>query len=694
MMEIHKLHGLCKGFVHDQIGWKQVDLEDDKLLEQFKKGHEKHIPFLDQNTELNLFKTCLINLEGVSDSLNKQGQSEIWPMLDLFKIKSCQTFLQMIKIRSDFLKDCGCSWWQFLLQYLPYLPNDIGKILISGVPEDSLVKYLVILRMKQAGIDIEFNNKLEKLSLIEMCYFMKRILEEPEQEHLGIFSSTLLKIKDVGFIKVVESALIKEMQSLSVDIWMDLAEKTSKDLSSEINWWSLSNEMPSNQQMLIAHYCFEILKLKSDLAPILSNFAREYQREFELGLDDLEIDDIILILDKKNDLEDWKIEAYVQHVMKSSLITVQKSSKARNVMQKYAKYLVPYLNQICEMNTLEVFSLIVSILQNSELGVVHDKLEKRLKEELFSLKVIISENFEQNLRSFLNMTVTDEDYEKEWLILVFQNPKESVETLLKEGIENAGKLNLVVELLQKLPIFQSFDIHSKLVAKLEEATDENVANLIVKLSLQNQAFAERISKELLQECTKNEVMAIKTIDILVKIKGSIDFDQDVLETIEKALLLKNYRTLQEGHMLSLISKVLDKSEKLSDHDLIYKLPWMRPSEWKAFKANDIIEKVIILLDFITDDRHQEYLLKQLSEYLSENENYDQDIFEIHDKIVFLLNQYPDHQGLQNCQMKLLGKLLEQENIDFQHILSVFATMSNCDAKILSLTKLKMILEIE
>ena len=111
----------------------------------------------------------------------------------------------------------------------------------------------------------------------------------------------------------------------------------------------------------------------------------------------------------------------------------------------------------------------------------------------------------------------------------------------------------------------------------------------------------------------------------------------------------------------MISKVLDKSEKISDHDLVYQLPWMRPLQWKSFEANDIIEKVIILLDFITDDHHQEYLLQQVSEYLSENENYDQDIFEIHDKIVFLINQYPANQGLQNCQMKLLGKILEQEN---------------------------------
>ena len=105
-MAVEKLQGLCKGFskgLEDGGSWIQFDLEDSQLFEQFKKSHGKHIPFKDIETEKTLFLTCLINVEDISKEflVKSNGPADFWPMLDLFKIRSAKTLVDLIEIRQS-----------------------------------------------------------------------------------------------------------------------------------------------------------------------------------------------------------------------------------------------------------------------------------------------------------------------------------------------------------------------------------------------------------------------------------------------------------------------------------------------------------------------------------------------------------------------------------------------------------------
>ena len=139
----------------------------------------------------------------------------------------------------------------------------------------------------------------------------------------------------------------------------------------------------------------------------------------ELGLDELELDEILGELEK-DDIEDWKIKAYVKHLTKSDTFTeIFKIKKVLNVLVRYPKEMVDIIDQICSLsNKTDLhFKLILSILRLCDLIKVKSVFEK----DIFSqyVEMISEEIFEQELRTFLNkIVVTNKtDYEQDWLIL-------------------------------------------------------------------------------------------------------------------------------------------------------------------------------------------------------------------------------------------------------------------------------------
>ena len=89
---------------------------------------------------------------------------------------------------------------------------------------------------------------------------------------INVASDTVIDAKTV---------LLDKIQKMSIDVWMGFAEKTTKYLDFSIaSWWPSQEMMPSNYQMLIAQYCHELVILAPDLKAALSNFAREYHREY------------------------------------------------------------------------------------------------------------------------------------------------------------------------------------------------------------------------------------------------------------------------------------------------------------------------------------------------------------------------------------------------------------------------------
>ena len=59
---------------------------------------------------------------------------------------------------------------------------------------------------------------------------------------------------------------------------------------------------------------------------------------------------------------------------------------------------------------------------------------------------------DQDLRIFLNKAIINEETEKEWLILVFQDPHYSVQTLIQEAMNNPGKVSLGMWSLSSLKL--------------------------------------------------------------------------------------------------------------------------------------------------------------------------------------------------------------------------------------------------
>ena len=282
-----------------------------------------------------------------------------------------------------------------------------------------------------------------------------------------------------------------------------------------------------------------------------------------------------------------------------------------------------------------------------------------------------------------------------------QNPQNAVDVVLKEAIENPGKVELAIDLFMKLPSLDQYEIPEKLIAALEYF--DNIGNLIIKLGEKHDKFAQDIIKLLIKFALKNEKCTLEALEIISKLKffNKNYVDYDVILYIDSIITSKKSRTLADGQLQNLLHDLIQDSEVIDKNDQLLMVPWMKPYQWSHYdNLSEAVDKVIIAIDFIDDIEHKMFVIKQLSDFLSKKEDISglDNLIDIHDKVVYLMTRLYDqsqqYQGLQNCQTKLLNMILEKDNeIDFEHLISVIATMPDCDAKKLSLTKLKMILDL-
>ena len=282
-----------------------------------------------------------------------------------------------------------------------------------------------------------------------------------------------------------------------------------------------------------------------------------------------------------------------------------------------------------------------------------------------------------------------------------QNPQNAVDVVLKEALENPGKVELAIDLFMKLPSLDQYEIPEKLIAALEYF--DNIGNLIIKLGEKHDKFAQDIIKLLIKFALKNEKCTLEALEIISKLKifNKNYVDYDVILYIDSIITSKKSRTLSDGEVQNLLHDLIQDSEVIDKNDQLLMVPWMKPYQWSHYdNLSEAVDKVIITIDFIDDIEHKMFVIKQLSDFLSKKEDISglDNLIDIHDKVVYLMTRLYDqsqqYQGLQNCQTKLLNMILEKDNeIDFEHLISVIATMPDCDAKKLSLTKLKMILDL-
>ena len=124
------------------------------------------------------------------------------------------------------------------------------------------------------------------MDLLELSFAIKTMLDDNDTNKkdkiFQVFNCKPMPINVLSNIVIdAKTVLLDKIQKMSIDVWMGFAEKTTKYLDFSIaSWWPSQEMMPSNYQMLIAQYCHELVILAPDLKAALSNFAREYHREY------------------------------------------------------------------------------------------------------------------------------------------------------------------------------------------------------------------------------------------------------------------------------------------------------------------------------------------------------------------------------------------------------------------------------
>ena len=490
----------------------------------------------------------------------------------------------------------------------------------------------------------------------------------------GIFPSSTLFHRDLSIpstqqhvtdcppevLKSVFSIYDMIAKEMTLDTWIDFAEIQTETIMSrftDISIWESNDHFPSNLQMILAHYTFEIKEYLSEgnlietkSLQILDSFSKKYNRIAELQLETMSADDIFARLKGLENVEnktscrsenDWKITAYSEFLLtemwedvmgRTKSISDDKAIDFIQVLTKNAAFIINFCDKIYSelvLNNEESLlwdtklKLFLAISKHLSLENSKKILDLRLKDHGVNSPIFLNaHSFYNDMRLFLNKIVIKcDNYISDALIvemnqLILQSPKEVVFYLIQEGLENKGKVDVVSKVLCFLPksiMNYSVDtsngqatlLTSALVLKLivvwQNKSDGETTNFYQIVQTLFQSESEVAKNFGLHMMKSNKIMFIaQTFHVLRLAFDAIDIDS--LDDLEKSIFMIGFCQIAS---FLYTTETLDHVDKdiASILIILYK--------FKKHPKSSVNLRVIFH-DFLHQDLHG-YIIKNTSE---------------------------------------------------------------------------------
>ena len=614
------LQGSILGFGKEPLSEKEKCARLSKVLESLSSKNKI--------ISRKIFMCLLLNTD-LKELEQLREIPEYAPLSDLFRI-SAETF---IKLLND-------EMWLCFLEAMPCtIPMDIVEIFIGllVIPEsithakpnnDNYMRIFPLIVAILLKIRLNNNYKLGDLEIAMVSKLLEyfRNIKSEDQIFGTLFLLRTACAKDKDILQKTLSGSVSFHSDLSIpmitserkefpqqlfeniltiylaiakevtlDSWIDLAEVKTETIAARfpaITIWDTNDYLPSNLQMILAHYSFQVLEYVTernmnlpDAKQILSTFSKQYNRICELQLDTMNIDDILGQLtefteakfspcDENNN--DWKKAAYSQHLLakmwgdvmgKTKVLSESNVIKGLQTLSKNATFLIDYCDKLyAEL----VLSNLKNLLWETKLNLFfavfkHLSLEKsrrildaRLKDHGVHSPIFLnSQAFLHDIRHFLNKIVIkdnnmlSDDLIVEMNLLILQSPKEVIYYLIQEGLENKGKIDVVSKVLSSLPksaIRHPVDTSSgecmlitsalmlKLIVVRESTAEDEINNLQQILQKLFQSDGE-IGKNFALHLIRNDkiMFVIQNLKVLHLAFEAIEIE--ALNSIEKTVFM-------------------------------------------------------------------------------------------------------------------------------------------------------------
>lgn len=268
--------------------------------------------------------------------------------------------------------------------------------------------------------------------------------------------------------------------NLDIDTWLGWCEVSSKELLRYNSWilfWSGDQQhVPSNIQLLTAHLLSECDQLLTGLKknpkvaqvlPIVKGFARPYCRELELGLEEMELPQLIQQLRQLP--EAWQRQAVLRRLLVSFLGEALSDEDCATLLAENSSLIEP------DMGTVQpVIRQLVHMGSHGRLRPHHKTflldLCRRLKPaswpplitwlvtEFGHADCLEAEDFEANIIEELNKAglgeegTVDVSSSTEFCLLALQNGRKTIEQLVRAAAQNAGQIPTAVVILQQAAV--------------------------------------------------------------------------------------------------------------------------------------------------------------------------------------------------------------------------------------------------